>query len=74
MQVSIMVETGRIGLSALLDSGTLVVEQVVSHSIRPVTVTVELPGRGASTVILRNTAETASRALVLEALLCDRDA
>jgi hypothetical protein len=74
LQVSIMVETGRIGLSALLDSGTLVAEQVVSHSVRPVTVTVELPGRGASTVILRNTAETASRALVLEALLCDRDA
>ena len=73
LRLSIKVETGRIGLSTLLDdTGTLVAEQVVSPSAGPVTVTVELPRHRAATLILRNSVEMSSRALVLEACLCDR--
>jgi len=73
LRLSLLVEAGRIGLAALLSaSGTLVSEQFVSPSAAPVTVTIELPREGMSTVILRNTVGTTSRARVLEASLCDR--
>ena len=68
-----IVEAGRMGLSVLLGgTGLPVAEQYISRSAHPVTVTVELPREGATTVLLRNTVETAGRALVLEASLCDR--
>jgi hypothetical protein len=73
LRLSLLVEAGRIGLAALLDAtGTLVSEQFVSPSSAPVTVTIELPRKGAAAVILRNTVGTTSRAVVLEAKLCDR--
>jgi hypothetical protein len=72
LRVRLRVDAGRIGLAALRDSTeTLIAEQCVSPSAGAVTVTVELPREGVSDVILRNTVETASRALVLEASLCD---
>jgi hypothetical protein len=73
VRVSLIVEAGRIGIAALRDdTRALVGEQVVSPSGQPVTVTVELPRQGAATVIFRNTVETTSRAVILEASLCDR--
>jgi hypothetical protein len=73
LRIFILVETGRIGVSAVVEeTGALLAEQLVSPTSRPVTVTVELPVEGAAIVMLRNTVETASRALVLEASLCDR--
>jgi hypothetical protein len=73
LRLSVRVEAGRIGLSALFDAtGTLIAEQFVSPSAAPVTVTVELPREGVATVMLRNTVETTTRAIVLEASLCDR--
>jgi hypothetical protein len=73
VRVTLQVEFGRLGL-AVLDSatGALASEQTVSAGARPVTVTIELPRDGANAVILRNTVDMASRALVLEATLCDR--
>jgi len=72
LRLSLQVEAGRIGLAALLEAtGTLVSEQFVSPSAAPVTVTIELPREGVATVILRNTVGTTSRAIVLEASLCD---
>jgi hypothetical protein len=73
LRVSLIVEAGRIGIAALRDdTGALVGEQVVSPSRHPVTVTVELPREGAASVIFRNTVEISSRAVILEASLCDR--
>jgi len=73
LRLSLLVETGRIGLAPLLEAtGTLVSEQFVSPSAAPVTVTIELPREGVATVILRNTAGTTSCAIILEASLCDR--
>lgn len=73
LRVRLIVEAGRMGLSVLLGgTGLPVAEQYISRSAHPVTVTVELPREGATTVLLRNTVETAGRALVLEASLCDR--
>jgi hypothetical protein len=73
LRLSLMVEAGAIGVAALkTNTETLMEEQLVSATRAPVTVTVELPHQGVSTVILRNTAESASRARVLEASLCDR--
>ncbi len=74
LRMRIMVKAGRIGIAALLDSGALIAEQHLSATQHPVHVTIELPPEGVSNVILRSTAETASRALVLEATLCDRAA
>ena len=73
LSLSLMVEAGAIGVAAQQHkTETLMAEQLVSATRAPVTVTVELPHQGVSTVILRNTAESASRARVLEASLCDR--
>lgn len=73
LRLSLMVEAGAIGVAALQDkTETLMEEQLVSATRAPVTITVELPHQGVSTAILRNTAESASRARVLEASLCDR--
>ncbi|MBZ5676854.1 MAG: glycosyltransferase [Acidobacteriia bacterium] len=73
LRLNLIVEAGRIGVAALLDdSGTLIGEQFLSASQGPIGITVELPHKGVSTVILRNAAVSASRARVLEASLCDR--
>jgi hypothetical protein len=73
LRLSLMVEAGAIGVAAMQDNlETLLEEQRVSASADPVTVTIELPHQGVSTVILRNTAQSASRARILEASLCDR--
>jgi hypothetical protein len=73
LRLSLLVQAGTIGVAAIEDNlETLLEEQCVSASADPVTVTIELPHQGVSTVILRNTAESASRARVLEASLCDR--
>jgi hypothetical protein len=74
LRVILIVESGRIGLSVLDGAGTLAGEQFISPSTNPVTITVELPHEGAATLILRNTVEMATRALVLEVSLCDRPA
>jgi hypothetical protein len=73
LRISLKVRTGRIGLVAIVDStGDLLAEQMIGPTADPVTVNLELPRFGPSTVILRNTAETASSATLLEAMLCDR--
>jgi hypothetical protein len=73
VRLSLVVEAGRIGLAVLeRNSGMLVAEQVVSPTSRPVTINVELPHEGVQAVILRNTSGVSSRALVREAVLCDR--
>lgn len=73
LRIGILVEAGRIGISAVRDrTGALLAEQTVSATAEPVAVTIELPHEGASTVILRNTVDGPSRALVVEAGLCDR--
>jgi hypothetical protein len=74
LRFRLIVQSGRIGLAALHDgTGMLLDEQLVSPTADPVTVIVDLPREGACTVILRNTLDTVSRALVLEASLCDGD-
>jgi hypothetical protein len=70
--MSILVEAGRIGAAVLLDTGELMGEQHVSATEHAVKLTVELPRRGASRVILRGSSDGSARALVLEATLCDR--
>ncbi len=75
LRVRIQVEAGRIGLAALLDhNGTLAAEQFIRSGAGALTVNVELPRQGATRVILRNAADQPSRALILEASLCDRGA
>jgi hypothetical protein len=72
LRLSILVEAGRIGVAVLLDTGKLMGEQHVSATEHAVSLTVELPTEGASKVILRSSASVASRAMVIEATLCDR--
>lgn len=72
LRISILVEAGRIGVAVLLDTGKLIEEQHVSATEHAVSLTVELPTEGASKVILRSSASVASRAMVIEATLCDR--
>jgi hypothetical protein len=73
LRLIVRVEEGRIGVAALMDAtGALLSEQLVSPTADPVELTVELPHEGAGSVIVRNTVERASRALVLDASLCDR--
>lgn len=73
LRLNLIVEAGMIGVAALHDkTESLLGEQMVSASQGPISITVELPHKGVSTVILRNTADTSSRARVLEASLCDR--
>jgi hypothetical protein len=73
LRLNLIVETGRIGIAALLDdTGALIAEQFISANNGPIGITVELPKKGVSTVILRNTVDVVSRARVLEASLCDR--
>ncbi len=73
LRLNLIVEAGTIGVAALQDkTETLIGEQLVSAREDPIGITVELPHKGVSTVVLRNTADSASRARVLEASLCDR--
>jgi len=72
LRIRMAVETGRIGVAALLDTGALTGEQHASADPRPVTLTVELPKKGAARVIFRSSAPTHCLAVVFEAALCDR--
>jgi hypothetical protein len=73
LRVGIVVEQGTIGLAARRDeSGELLAEQVVSATAEALTVVIELPHEGVSKIVLRNSREGLSRALVLEVTLCDR--
>lgn len=73
LRVRVKVETGRIGLAALVDkTGALLEEQLVSPSSDPAIVTLELPCEGVSAVVLRNSVDYTSRAMVVEVTLCDR--
>jgi hypothetical protein len=73
LRLNLIVETGTIGVAALQDkTETMIGEQLVSPGKGPTSIIVELPHKGVSTVILRNTADTSSSARVLEASLCDR--
>jgi hypothetical protein len=75
LRLRVAVQAGRIGIAALCEeTGALVNEQLISPASNPVALAVELPREGVRTVILRNAAETASRALLLEAELCERPA
>jgi hypothetical protein len=75
VRLRLIVAAGRIGVSVMRrETGELVAEQVVSATPHTVSVNVELPHDGAVTVILRNTVDGESRALVTEAALCDRTA
>jgi hypothetical protein len=73
LRLNMIVEAGAIGVAAVQDqTETLMGEQLVSADKDPIVITVELPQRGVSRVIVRNAAVIASRARVLEASLCDR--
>ena len=73
LRLKLTVETGMIGVAAMLDrTEELIGEQVASASRHPIDIIVELPREGVSAVIVRNTAGMASRARVVEATLCDR--
>jgi hypothetical protein len=73
VRLSLMVEQGRFGVAALHDeSGALLDEQYVSPTTRPFLLTVELPQLGYTSVILRNASDGVSRAVLLQAALCDR--
>jgi hypothetical protein len=73
LRLNLIIEAGTIGVAALLDrTEELMDEQLVSASAGPIAITVELPHKGVSTVVVRNTAGSSSRARVLEANLCDR--
>jgi hypothetical protein len=72
LRIRMAVETGRIGVAALLHTGALIGEQHASANPRPVTMTVELAKPGVCRVIFRSSAPTPCRAVVFEAALCDR--
>jgi hypothetical protein len=73
LHLNLVVEAGTMGVAALEDkTKSLLEEQLASAAEDPTTITIELPHEGVSKVILRNTADTASRARVLEASLRDR--
>ena len=73
LRLSLVVEAGTIGVAAMQDkTKSLLEEQLASTSQDPTIITIELPHEGVSKVILRNTADTASRAQILEASLRDR--
>ena len=74
LRLCLQVESGRIGILAIWDENGSPCgeEQFVGPHTRPVQLTVELPAHAPTTVVLRNTVETAGRAVVLEASLCDR--
>jgi|GEM_PF-1623136 len=73
LRLNLIVDAGTIGIAALQDkTDELIGEQLVSACKDPVAITVELPHKGVSRVIVRNVAELSSRARVIEASLCDR--
>jgi hypothetical protein len=72
VRLTLVVESGRIGIAALHGaSGKLFAEQVVSSTAQPVSLTLEWPQDLDVTVILRNSVNTRSRVVVLEAMLCE---
>jgi hypothetical protein len=73
LRLTLGVEHGRIGICNICpQSGDLIAEQLVSATREPLSLTIELPADLSVTVILRNTIEGATRALITEATLCER--
>jgi Glycosyl transferases group 1 len=73
LRLSLVVEAGAIGIAAEQDkTEALIGEQSASRGKGPISITVELPHKGVSRVIVRNVADISSRARVLEASLCNR--
>ena len=73
LRLNLIVDAGTIGIAVLQDkTEELMGEQLVTACKDPVAITVELPHKGVSRIIVRNVAEISSRARVLEASLCDR--
>ena len=71
LRVGLRVEYGRFGI-ALVKGRRVEDERFVSATSDPVTVTMELPRSTRTKVVFRNAVESASRAAVMEASLCDR--
>jgi hypothetical protein len=71
LRIGVEVLEGRIGIGVLTPAG-MYGEQYVSATSGPVMVTLELPLQGPTSVILRNTVDEPSRAVVVEASLCER--
>jgi hypothetical protein len=73
LRLRLSVESGRVGIALMQTStGKLLAEQVVSAGPQAIPLTVELPRAEALTLIVRNTVDTRSRAVLTEATLCDR--
>lgn len=70
--VRLLVEEGRIGVALVNRDGEMISEQIVSQTLHPFELTVELPRAHGLQIILRNIVTGPSRARVLEAQLCHR--
>ena len=70
LQITLKVEQGRLGIALLgLANGELLGEQLVSPTREPLTVTIDLPETGEFALILRNTVDGPTQAIVLQATL-----
>ena len=73
LRLNLTVEAGRVGVALLcLATGALSAEQFVSVTRRNISLTLELPKDEGVALILRNTIEGQSRALISSAALVDR--